>query len=123
MHSHLRHLKPQNSHHRPEQHEASKRNPLSNFHLLHQMPFISDQVYGLVQGKATVTSALAASPTDAVESVAEKLYKHVKRESSKAKVGEPKISSVDLDRAAECGKFTSRPSDLFLQVPRACIFA
>jgi len=84
------------------------------------MPFISDQVYQLVQAKETVTSALAASPTAAVESVAENLYKHVKRESSKAKVGEPKLYPVDLDRAAECGKFTSRPSDLFLQVP--CLY-
>jgi hypothetical protein len=52
------------------------------------MPFISDKVYDLVHGSETVTSALAATPTESVESVAERLYKHIKRDSSKAKVGE-----------------------------------
>jgi hypothetical protein len=85
------------------------------------MSIISDKVFELIQSKDTVTSALAASPTASVESVAEKLYKNVKREPSKAKVGEQKLTPADLDRAAQCGKFTSRPSDLFLQVPRTYI--
>ena len=85
------------------------------------MSFISDKVYKLIQGKETVTSALAASPTVTVDSIAERLYKNVKHDSSKAKVGERKLTPADLDRAAECGKFTSRPSDLFLQVP--CVFS
>jgi hypothetical protein len=85
------------------------------------MTFIPDKVYELTQDRETVTSALAASQTAAVESVAEKLYKNVKREPSKAKVGDQKLSPADLDRAAQCGKFTSRPSDLFLQVEFTCL--
>jgi hypothetical protein len=80
------------------------------------MSFISDKVYDLIHGKETVTSALAASPTATVESIAEKLYKNFKCDSSKVKVGERKLTPADMDRAAQCGKFTSRPSDLFLQV-------
>ena len=80
------------------------------------MPFISDKVYGLVHERETVTSALAVSLTGSVDAIAEKLYKHIKRDSTKVKVGEETPTTADLDRAAECGKFTSRPSDLFLQV-------
>lgn len=80
------------------------------------MPFISDKVFDLVQGKETVTSALAASPTSSVEAIAEKLYKHVKTDSHKLKVGTPTLEPADLDRAAQCGQFANRPSDLFLQV-------
>lgn len=82
-----------------------------------EMPFIPDKVYQLCQGKETVTSALAAaSPTSTVSSIAEKLYKNERKDASEAKVGSPALSPTDLDRAAQCGKFTSRPSDLFLQV-------
>jgi len=80
------------------------------------MPFIPDNVYQLCQGKETVTSALAASPTSTVSSIAEKLYKHGKKEGSKTKVGSPALTPTDLDRAEKCGKFTSRPSELFLQI-------
>lgn len=80
------------------------------------MPFISDHVYDLCHSSDTVAQALAASPTSSVESVAEKLYKNVKKEKLKTTVGQPALSPADLERAAECGKFTSRPSDLFLSV-------
>ncbi|KIM79061.1 hypothetical protein PILCRDRAFT_823914 [Piloderma croceum F 1598] len=80
------------------------------------MSFISDRVYDLIHRRETVTSALAASPTATVESIAEELYKNFKCDSSKAKVGERKLTPADMDRAAQCGKFTSRPSDLFLQI-------
>jgi hypothetical protein len=83
------------------------------------MPFISDKVYELVRGKETVTSALAASPREAVESIAEKLYKHDKREPPKVKLRDQNPTTADLDRVVECGKFASRPSDLFLQVVRS----
>ncbi|KAF8901340.1 hypothetical protein CPB84DRAFT_1708437 [Gymnopilus junonius] len=80
------------------------------------MTFISDKVYDLVHSTETVTAVLAASPQEPVETIAEKLYgKHIKR-APNLKVGEPHPSPTDLDRIAECGKFTSRPSDLFLQI-------
>ena len=82
------------------------------------MPFVSDQIYDLCHSNDTVTQALAESPTSSVESVAEKLYKNVKKEKLKATVGQPALAPSDLERAAECGKFTSRPSDLFLSVSR-----
>jgi hypothetical protein len=81
------------------------------------MSFISNKLYDLIQGRETVTSTLAASPTATVESIAEGLYKNFKCDSTKAKVGERKLTPADMDRVAQCGKFTSRPSDLFLQVP------
>jgi hypothetical protein len=110
-------IKPGNGVTTPKIDDLSDRPSLHLSSLTGQMSFISDKVYKLVQSKETVTSALAASPTTAVESVAEKLYKTSKRESSKAKVGQQEPTPADLDRAAQCGKFTSRPSDLFLQVP------
>lgn len=80
------------------------------------MSFVSDNAYELVHANETVTSTLAASPNEPVESVAEKLYgKHVKR-ASNLKVGEHHPTPADLDRVVECGNFTSRPSDLFLQI-------
>ena len=82
------------------------------------MPFISDQIYDLCHSSGTVALALAESPTSSVESVAEKLYKNVKKEKLKATVGQPALTASDLERAAECGTFTSRPSDLFLSVRR-----
>lgn len=86
------------------------------------MSFIPDHVYELCQGQDTVTTALAASPTSTVDAIADKLYKDVKMEKSKVKIGEPKLMTNDLDRAASCGQFTSRPSDLFLQVCYALLF-
>lgn len=80
------------------------------------MSVITDKVFDLFQAKETVTSALAASPTSTVDAIAEKVFKHVKSDSHKFKVGSPILSPADLDRAAQCGKFTTRPSDLFLQV-------
>lgn len=80
------------------------------------MTFIPDKVFQLIQSNETVTSVLAASPpSTTVESVAEKLYKHHKSDGKKLVVGTPELTQADLDRAAQCGKFTTRPSDLFLQ--------
>lgn len=80
------------------------------------MTLVLDIVYELIHRNETVTAALAASPTVSVESVAEKLYGIHPKRASNLKVGEHHPSAADLDRVAECGKFTSRPSDLFLQV-------
>ncbi|KAF7968391.1 hypothetical protein HWV62_30667 [Athelia sp. TMB] len=79
-------------------------------------PFIPDKVFELIQSKDTVTAAAAASPTESIEKVAEKLYKGHKSDGKKLVVGTPELTQADLDRAAQCGRFTSRPSDLFLQI-------
>lgn len=80
------------------------------------MPFIPDTVYDLVHAKETVAAVLASEPTSSVEAIAEKLFgKHPKR-AANLKVGQHHPTTSDLDHVAECGKFTSRPSDLFLQV-------
>ena len=80
------------------------------------MSFLPDKVFELIHSTDTVTAALAAAPNESVDAIAEKLYgKHIKRVPN-LKVGEPHPTPADLDRIAECGKFTKRPSDLFLQV-------
>lgn len=99
---------------------------LSSTHLsytLHSyhMSIIPDIVIELCQSSETVTAALAASPNSAVSTVADKLYKHIKRRShghcrSRSQDASRELTTFDLDRATECGKFSSRPSDLFLQV-------
>lgn len=97
---------------------------------------ISENVYGLVHGKDTVTSVLAQDPSRPVGDVVAQLYgkhgsafkdasaeqKHtVERITEKfSKLGKTKphgeeLSKEDLDRAAECGNFGRRPSDLFLK--------
>lgn len=81
-------------------------------------PFIPDKVFELCQSKETVTSQAAANPSASIESLAEKLYKGHKSDGKKLVVGVPELTQADLDRAEQCGRFTSRPSDLFLQVGR-----
>ncbi|KAG0703755.1 hypothetical protein DFH29DRAFT_914887 [Suillus ampliporus] len=95
---------------------------------------ISDEVYSLTHSQKTLTAALAASPTSSPGHLAEALYAgsyhkkptasggyletlmgalHV-NETRRMPSGDP--TQADLDRAAECGKFGSRPSDLFLKI-------
>lgn len=97
---------------------------------------ISDKVYSLTHSKKTLTAAFAASPTSSPGHVAKTLYEeHHKtpvasggyletfmgvlqggnaNETLRILSQEP--TQADLDRAAECGDFGSRPSDLFLKV-------
>jgi hypothetical protein len=97
---------------------------------------VSDKVYSLTHSEKTLTAAFAASPESSPGQLAKTLYAehHKKRISSGGYVetfmgmlqrgnahetqrippGEP--TQADLDRAAECGDFGSRPSDLFLKV-------
>jgi len=97
---------------------------------------ISDKVYSLTHARETLTSAFAASPTSSPGHLAKTLYEeHHKKptafggyletfmgvlhggdanETHRILAEEP--SQADLDRAAECGNFGSRPSDLFLKV-------
>lgn len=97
---------------------------------------ISDKVYSLTHARETLTSAFAASPTSSPGHLAKTLYEeHHKKptafggyletfmgvlhggdanETHRILAEEP--SQADLNRAAECGNFGSRPSDLFLKV-------
>lgn len=89
---------------------------------------ISDKVYNLTHATETVQSVVAQDPSKPIGEVAEKLYKiHAKDEgkiaSEKMKImfgGTADRGAIptkeELDRAAECGKFGRRPSDLFLKV-------
>jgi hypothetical protein len=97
---------------------------------------VSDEVYSLTHSQKTLTAALAASPASAPGHLARTLYAEhdnkpissggylemftslLKRgnahETQRIPPGEP--TQADLDRAAECGNFGSRPTDLFLKV-------
>ncbi|KAG1748562.1 hypothetical protein EDB19DRAFT_1682398 [Suillus lakei] len=97
---------------------------------------ISDEVYSLTHSQKTLTTALAAFPTSSPGHLAKTLYAehHQKpvasggyletfmsvlqrgnaNETQRIPPGEP--TQADLDRAAECGEFGSRPSDLFLKI-------
>ncbi|KZP06835.1 hypothetical protein FIBSPDRAFT_939801 [Athelia psychrophila] len=78
-------------------------------------PFIPDKLFELFQSKDTVTTHAAANPKASIDGLAEKLYKGHKSNGKKLVVGVPELTQADLDRAAQCGRFTERPSDLFLQ--------
>jgi hypothetical protein len=101
------------------------------------MTIISDKVYSLTQSDKTHTAAFAASPTSSPGHLAKTLYEeHHKpvasggyletfmgvlqggnaNETRRILAEEP--TQADLDRAAECGDFGTRPSDLFLMVSR-----
>lgn len=99
---------------------------------------VSDKAYSLTHSQKTLTAALAASPASSPGDLVKTLYAehHKKPVSSVGYLetfmgvlqhgndnetqrlgippGEP--TQTDLDRAAECGDFGSRPSDLFLKV-------
>lgn len=102
---------------------------------------VSERVYNLTHSDKTLTSALAANPKESPGELGKKLYEEhhhgihnpsasggivstVKSmlksgstpEEAKAATAEDEPSKEDLDRAAECGRFGTRPSDLFLKV-------
>ncbi|KAL6303145.1 hypothetical protein BKA93DRAFT_789501 [Sparassis latifolia] len=97
---------------------------------------IPDKCYALTHSDKTLTAALASSPTFAPGELGKYLYEHhharhphflstLKRmmlrtgatpEESKRVAVEDEPSKEDLDRAAECGQFGTRPSDLFLKI-------
>ena len=61
-------------------------------------------------------------PTQAPAEVARKVFPEKARtstKSSKVRLHDD-YTQEDLDRAAQCGKFPNRPSDLFLRVCRRC---
>ena len=92
---------------------------------------LSDHLVELTaRDSPTVSSELAKSPTSIVAEVAEALCKPkalpglLNKLSLKIKGGPEKDvtdfsgepTKEDLDRAAACGNFTTRPSDFFLKV-------
>ncbi|KAG8888426.1 hypothetical protein FRB98_007638 [Tulasnella sp. 332] len=93
---------------------------------------ISDNIWNLTHGTETITSFVAAHPDDAPEQVSAKLFPMSKKEASKGIIGSLKTAlggkdqtrgtahidptPDDLERTAQCGRFPTRPSDLFLKI-------
>lgn len=78
----------------------------------------SDAIYQLVTSGKTVTAALEADPTKAIDQIAQQVFPEkpqTAKKSRKVRMHD-EYTKEDLDRAAECGKFPYRPSDLFLKV-------
>lgn len=78
----------------------------------------SNAIYELVTSGKSVTAALEQNPTRAVADVACEVFPEKSRTStSSGKLRtHDEYTEEDLNRAAECGKFPYRPSDLFLKV-------
>jgi len=99
------------------------------------MAMISDKVYSLTHSEKTVTKALTASPGSSPGHLAKTLYEeHHKKPTASGGYLEmfmgvlqgrhaneihqtlsEEPTQADLERAAECGNFGKRPSDLFLK--------
>lgn len=81
----------------------------------------SDIIFELTHCKETLTQAVANNPQEEITTLARKLYadKLIGGSAAKRRIGNPKFhedyTQEDLDRAAKCGKFPYRPSDLFLK--------
>ncbi|KAF7800300.1 hypothetical protein EIP86_011548 [Pleurotus ostreatoroseus] len=79
----------------------------------------SDPIFNLVQTGKTVTAALEQNPKQVIADVAKQVFPDRLRtgatRSSKPRTHD-QYTKEDLDRAALCGKFPYRPSDLFLKV-------
>jgi hypothetical protein len=78
----------------------------------------SDQLIALCTSEDTVTRVLEKNPAEGPAKAAEQLFK--KHMHGSPRIGKPRAfheyTLEDLDRAARCGKFPYRPSDLFLKV-------
>lgn len=104
---------------------------------------VSKRVFDLTHSDKTLTSVLAANPKESPGELGKRLYEEYHHgvhnpsatggilstvksmltsgstaEEAKAATAEDEPSKEDLDRAAECGRFGTRPSDLFLKVRR-----
>ena len=92
--------------------------PLLPFSLPNSSVMPSDATYQLVTSGKSVTAAMEQDPTQAVTEVAYQVFPEKARASIRS--GDLRThneyTQEDLDRAAECGKFPYRPSDLFLKV-------
>jgi hypothetical protein len=85
----------------------------------------SDIIFELTHCEATLTQAVANNPQEEITKLARKLYADKLIAGSNAarrNIGTPKFhedyTQEDLDRAAKCGQFPNRPSDLFLKASR-----
>ncbi|KAI0685630.1 hypothetical protein BC835DRAFT_1383153 [Cytidiella melzeri] len=78
----------------------------------------SDAIYKLFTGGKTVTAAMEEDPKQAIDKVAEKVFPEKAKTATKSKHMRvhDSYTKEELDRAAECGKFPYRPSDLFLKM-------
>lgn len=106
---------------------------------------VSNRIFSLTHSTETVTTAFAASPTSSPRRLLKDLYHNHSHHRAKEKSSFTSIfnshSSIedvessllhdecptgptqkDLDRAAKCGDFGKRPSDLFLKVGAPYIF-
>lgn len=92
---------------------------------------VSDRVIELCNAQETIASSLAKQPDRAAHRVWQQLYPKpfvLKRLVNRFLIkhdlyygrGDP--TEHDLDRAARCGKFPYRPSDLFLKVGTTSLF-
>ncbi|EPS95537.1 hypothetical protein FOMPIDRAFT_1132248 [Fomitopsis schrenkii] len=102
---------------------------------------VSKRVFDLTHSDKTLTSVLAANPKESPGELGKRLYEEYHHgvhnpsatggilstvksmltsgstaEEAKAATAEDEPSKEDLDRAAECGRFGTRPSDLFLKI-------
>ncbi|KZT12269.1 phospholipase D/nuclease [Laetiporus sulphureus 93-53] len=102
---------------------------------------VSERVYNLTHSEKTLTAAYAASPDSSPGELVKKVYEAHHHgvhepgttggifataksmlktgktpEESRKVTREDEPSKEDLDRAAECGEFGARPSDLFLKI-------
>lgn len=93
---------------------------------------LTPAIVSLIQTNETVTSGLAKDPTQTVGYIAAKLYPspnfisktlsrlRISKDHSKTGDGEEPTpeepTPEELEEAAKCGKFSKRPSDLFLKV-------
>lgn len=88
----------------------------------------SDILLELANSNDTLTEAVSNNPQEEITTLARKLYADklvggssaARRNLGKAKKHED-YTQEDLDRAAKCGKFPYRPSNLFLKVSRTLV--
>lgn len=79
-------------------------------------PFVPQTVYDIVRSPHTLSSALAENPARSVQNVVDALYPTATRHVDNLRIRENELTEEDLDRVEQCGRFISRPSDLFLKV-------
>ena len=78
----------------------------------------SDAIYHLCTSGNTVTAAMEADPSQPPSHAARTVFPEKARTATRSKTPRThgEYTKEDLDRAAACGRFPDRPSDLFLKV-------
>ena len=81
---------------------------------------VSEHEYKLCQEASTVSSEFAKNPDEAPSNIAKRLYGHYKPSTDTpdtSNVDRPYASSIDLERARQCGNWgPQQPSEFFLRV-------